>query len=436
MITFREGSRRGTVLLQTVLLLFGMMGLAALVIDLGLARHAQLTMQVAADAGALEGLRGRDPFAVNPTDSDLDRRNAASRAVGLVFDEDADLTTAADRILLGAGPTYSTGVAGSADPQGGLLVGGGPYLPAPELNTTNAPFGDLVGGSFTAVDPLNPGNPNWHAENALYLRADFLPASSAEGPTASAFLARLRRTNNRLLIDSLPGVSSSGPALPYLFGLGTHISAADPEVYDPRRDGITVRATAIADARPVLAAATQRDGLEGLLPIGLDLLGLGRARVLAFESVSWSALPAGGAFVVRITPDAAIVGESSPALAGLAQPMGTMLGVGDLGPAVPTLDSTLLSVDVVALQGPAYVALYTATGLVAQIDGFASVRVDVALPEVDVDGNLSLLLTGVKLASRVADGNASAHPSLAPDASALFDADAARELLMAPVLVR
>lgn len=51
-------SRRGFSLVWFALIFFGLLGLAALVIDLGLARVTQRQLQSAADMAALEGLRG------------------------------------------------------------------------------------------------------------------------------------------------------------------------------------------------------------------------------------------------------------------------------------------------------------------------------------------------------------------------------------------
>ena len=209
--TRRDRGRRGTVLLQSVLVVFALMGLGALVVDLGIVRSTQRSLQIAADAAAIEGLRGRDALAI-PADSDLARRTAASRVAALVFDEDADTATPPDRLRLGAGPTLATNVAPApGPPAGGLLTDGGPYLPNLELNAGNAEVGDLVAGTYAALDPSDPGNPDWHAENALYLRDDFAPASAGDAPSAPAFLARLRRTNDTLELDRIPGVSSAAP---------------------------------------------------------------------------------------------------------------------------------------------------------------------------------------------------------------------------------
>jgi hypothetical protein len=66
---------------------------------------------------------------------------------------------------------------------------------------------------------------------------------------------RLRRSNElqEFQDQAEPNIASSGPTLPLVFGRGTTIHGDDPAVaYSPRRDGITVRATAIAEVRPAL----------------------------------------------------------------------------------------------------------------------------------------------------------------------------------------
>jgi hypothetical protein len=68
----------------------------------------------------------------------------------------------------------------------------------------------------------------------------------------NAFLVRLRRTPNLGGLDEEQYVSSTGTGLPLLFGRGTLIQPNQSSDYSPRRDGITVRATAIAHARAVM----------------------------------------------------------------------------------------------------------------------------------------------------------------------------------------
>ena len=74
--------RAGYTLVFFAMLMFALMGLAALVIDLGFARLTQRQMQTAVDAAALEGLRGKG------TKSDADRQDAAREIAGWHFDDD------------------------------------------------------------------------------------------------------------------------------------------------------------------------------------------------------------------------------------------------------------------------------------------------------------------------------------------------------------
>ena len=80
----RRGPKRdGYVLVLVVMLLFGIFAMAALVIDIGFARHAQRQMQTAVDSAALEGLRFRDqvPPGNSGSDPDLARRPSSVSAL-------------------------------------------------------------------------------------------------------------------------------------------------------------------------------------------------------------------------------------------------------------------------------------------------------------------------------------------------------------------
>lgn len=240
--------RRGALLLMAAFLILVLMGLAAVVVDLGIARVTQGWMQGAVDGASLEGLRARSA-------GDLERRRAAARLAALSVDGDLDLGAAPAGPELGLGPVLSTGVGGVDDPAGGLLEPGGVYRPVLQTNhVDNEVYGDIVAGTYRGPDPALP-DPDWHLERADYQRLDFEPAAATGAASAPSLLVRTRRTNDRLGLDRQEGVSSAGPTLPYLLGLGSGVlSTPDADVYDPRRDGITVRATAIADARPALAA--------------------------------------------------------------------------------------------------------------------------------------------------------------------------------------
>ncbi len=87
--------------------MFGLMAMAALVIDIGYARLTQKQMQSATDAAALEGLRFRD------VETEIQRRQRASITVSNVFDD--DLTSTSDARNFGAGPVVEFD-SGQGDP--------------------------------------------------------------------------------------------------------------------------------------------------------------------------------------------------------------------------------------------------------------------------------------------------------------------------------
>ncbi len=202
-------------LILVAMLVFGIFGIAALSVDLGIARLTQAQMQATADAAALQGARG--------------------------FGE-AGQRTAAQTLVTGsgatAGPNLSvTGGYGDFNFSASLVLETpSVYQPALELNSANEPHGDMVTGSFSGGSPLEAND---------YSRTDFTP-----DPAGSAFLVRLRRTADRQLLDNIPGVSSAGSALPLLFGHGSLYMGT------MRADGITVRSTAIADSLPAVSVNT------------------------------------------------------------------------------------------------------------------------------------------------------------------------------------
>jgi hypothetical protein len=221
------------VLAQFVLIVFAMFAVLSLVIDVGYARLTQSQMQNAADTAALEGLRTR---------GDTAGRLAAHDLVQRVFDDDLDPTNGDSDYQFGAGPIID--LTDGATNLHALETMSVPdthvYKPDLQPNQDNAPYGDMVSGSFTYNS--NPGS----SEDAGYARNDFNP-----GVGTGAFLVRLRRSNE--FREAEPGVASSGSSLPLVFGRGTTIFGDDPTgAYSVRRDGLTVRATAIAQVRPAL----------------------------------------------------------------------------------------------------------------------------------------------------------------------------------------
>jgi hypothetical protein len=329
-----SASRRGYVLILFAMLLFAILGLAALVIDLGMARLTQRQMQTAVQSAALEGLRFRDGFPpsvltdptfqqlatsvvgaplptdpYNPYDSqwqqwidlingssttamqnrDTLRREMASQIVWQTFDGDFNINVNLDtpnplvsEEQIGAGAVFSTTGGYGSDPtlaaSQTLGVGdaavGQPYRTFQpkrsdgtrglELNTNDDLNGDMVAGTYgawvngTFVNDdvqdffVAPGE-----DPMSYSRQDFQPRqdlSPGAGVSAQSFLVRMRRTRNYGGNDLIPDVSSTGPTLPFLFGRGSTIhkdtSSANTTDYSPREQGISVRATAIADTSP------------------------------------------------------------------------------------------------------------------------------------------------------------------------------------------
>jgi hypothetical protein len=135
------------------------------------------------------------------------------------------------------------------------------YHPKLQPNYANESHGDMVAGTYT-------GDTASHKkEDKNYVRDDF----RAEAGTA--FLVRLRRTSDFQKLDGQSGVSSHGPTLPLLFGRGSTMHQKPGEEYSVRHHGFTVRATAIADARPALSVGRPQPDvpLPVVAPVGLTL---------------------------------------------------------------------------------------------------------------------------------------------------------------------
>lgn len=284
-----NSQRDGYVLLIVVMLLFGIMALAALVIDVGLIRLTQRQMQTAADGAALEGLRFRDDLSIaDPVQRDQQRRLKASNSVANTLDDDLDATNYDDGVFdsesgwLGAGPVVelsgSVGLPGlvasqelnlsdvpvykpsTVRPNSGMEAGLG-------INLVNDVQGDMVAGDYSPEPPS--GTPadqrhRFHSESNDYSRADFTPGST------SAFLVRMRRSGEPVQDD----VSTSGPVLPYLFARGSMLNRGSLSA------GVKVRTTSISDTQHVLTV--------GLKVSQVDMEGLAN---FAVQVDFWNSLP-------------------------------------------------------------------------------------------------------------------------------------------------
>lgn len=244
-----RGTRRdGAIAVQFALLAFGFFAIAAAVIDMRLAMLAQQQMQVATDTAAVEALRQRDAIG-SPTTL----RETARDAVLVAFDDDMDPADG-DPLNYGAGPMITlTGGVAESNALARITIPDDPvYDPVLELNAGNEQYGDIVTGTFNRFTTRGIEAPD-------YSRNDFAPgAPGADPATQDSVLVRIRRTP--VVFGSDPPVwinpldnetdaSSSAPPITFLFGLGTSIHRAPGSAYNPRTDGITVRATSIAAAR-------------------------------------------------------------------------------------------------------------------------------------------------------------------------------------------
>jgi len=336
--------RRGYALVVFVLLMSALLGLAALVIDLGFARLAQRQMQSAVDTAALEGLRFRDELPPNAATDDFDeaRRQQASDFVAWMFDDNLDPDSAQfDAPHFGAGPVVElTGGVGDPTLNAGQLitVPASPVYkphrsdgePGLELNLANSDDGDMV----AIPDGLQ---------------------------------VHMRRTSK--LAEEQPGISSRGPAVPLLFGRGALLPNADSSTgYSPRREGITVRATATAHAEPArsigstyLSADPSVPDVPGMIPIAIratEWMSMSGVRTLSIDATDRAVLEDSSnevGFVMSTNADSAAVsvgsqppyvpaasGFVSSMVAGAAEDAGTRRGY-----LVIVGDSTIPPVDVV-----------------------------------------------------------------------------------------
>jgi hypothetical protein len=221
------------------------------VADLGSANLTQFLMQDATDTASLEGHRWREYMTFQHP---RDRRHEVNPIVGQVFDDDL-LETEADAMNFGAGPVFETSSAAT----GGIAVGPSPVFdPDPRYNYANFRIGDMVSGEY---DPSAP-----HVEAPDYSRSDFTCVENVDDGDSGAFLVRLRRTGVPTDDDNISSKSQAGPGLPLLFARGSAVHGADPQTFDPRRHGLTVRATAISVAQPALSVGLRPQVAGQLVP--------------------------------------------------------------------------------------------------------------------------------------------------------------------------
>ncbi|MDZ4800024.1 MAG: pilus assembly protein TadG-related protein [Bryobacteraceae bacterium] len=369
-------------LTQSILLVFALMGIAALVVDMGYVRLSQVQMQSGVDTAALEGLRQRDALG-----------NAGRRQAAVLMVTGAYTDPAGER-LVGAGPELTlTGGVTEANGSQLLSVSADPvYRPQLAENLANVVHGDMVSGTFGAgVTGMETG---------AYTRDDFAPAA---GGTAPAFLVRMRRTDGRNALDAPDGATvSTGRSLPLLFGLATTLQRAPGSDYSVRFDGITVRATAIADGRP---ARRISNTLTAPFALNRDF---------------WVAMPDGAPVVLDVDPAGVLRSGLVVAglyTAGLTSRIGEPIAASGIAGGGGT--------------GPLYVPVYADIAGTSRVIGFGYMTA--------AGGGGGLLLARAR--NRVAEAGASIHVAEGfagvPDLALLLAANSTLDgALLAPALVR
>jgi len=253
-------------------ILIALIGVMALTLDFGFVLLARRQMQTGVNSAAVEGLRGQGLAAFDANGEQL-RRNNARNVLRLTYDDDFDLSgntttlgAGIDSSLIQGNGFQSTTIGPANTTLGEDLANRSTFIFRPdnyELNQANERHGDMVTGTF---DPAAV-----HTEALDYVRLDFDPTAS----NSASFLARMRRTHDPDNLDEVAGVSSRGGGLPLLLARAGWMNEDASAAYSVRRDGVTVRSTAIADgvvARSVgVADLTMSPVLPGVAPIALSL---------------------------------------------------------------------------------------------------------------------------------------------------------------------
>ena len=274
----RAVPRRGSVLVLVAMILFGLLGLATLVIDIGFVRVTQRQMKQATDAAALEGLQKTDVVVATPATftgrtaaTETGRRQAAADFVTVLFDDDFDASDdvrnfgAGPQVSLSGGIALQDGFSASQD----LAVPDPPvYKPALQLNAGNDPDGDIV-------------------------------------TTTDALTVRLQRNDN----GTQAGVASNGGSLPFLFGRGTLMPSS------VKASGVELTVASTAKMQPVVRVGTRQTVGSVTIPGGI---------AFGISRTVWESLPAN-------TP------TSIPLAAGSVGTTATVLNeIGEAGAIAPT----------------------------------------------------------------------------------------------------
>ena len=418
-------------LAQFALIVFALLGVMSMVIDLGYVRLTQVQMQNAADAGAIAGVRGRNADS-DGFWSDCARRTAVQQLVQWTFDDNLDVNSVDPNSPqnFGAGPTVAF-TDGDGTPLNAYQNTGdlGVYKPTLGLNQSgNIQSGDMVSGNFNP-DPALRGT-----EDGAYNRDDFTrldpippdplilqkcgdpppatPNVTLVGSDNNAFLVRLRRSNETAGATDPPDAFSTGPTLPLMFARGMPVHGDGGSAYNPRTDGLTIRATAIARVRPAMRVGLPQSGAPGVTPFTLDSTfaqSLGIAGSPVTIAADGTIQDGSGAAVGRFVPDPS--------------------SINTVGNAVPP--AVAAECAPVAGYGPVYSAI-GASGA-SRIVGFVRIELGCAPAMLSRGAGLVAATNATAL---LAGGLAPGIPSV--DVPLLMNANAAlgAAALLAPVLAR
>lgn len=225
--------RRGGILILVVMLLFVMFALAALLIDVGMARLTQARMQSVTDAAALDGgwqmALGSDQSTIRNSVADrTDELFETWSPKRIEFEGGYDLD--GDGILESS-QTINTSTIGEM------------IRPSVNRNLSNESSGDIVLGNYdqTVIPNALPGLPTGY---------DRSPSFIPDATDPNSVLVRLRRTDEQ----SIPGGTSDGN-LPYLWSRGSLLG------FGLKGQGIAVRSETIAKLSPATAVGSATNAL-------------------------------------------------------------------------------------------------------------------------------------------------------------------------------
>ena len=255
-----RNNRQGNVLILVVLMLIGILGVTALVVDLGMARLTQLQLQAVSDSASLEASWG---LANDRSGNDfLDTRLAASERAteqteftpfdnGEIVDGEPDLGLGPREVLLVDG--FDLNGDGVTD-AGRTIVLGNRVEAGLNLNMNNSPGGDVVTGVYD-VDNVPLSLPPAPPVASPFERGPtFVPATDS---ATNSVLVRLRRTGST---DAGVENATSNSRLPVLFGAFSQFGTGTVGAFQQRSEGYAVRSESIAAVFPAVAVGPPGSG--------------------------------------------------------------------------------------------------------------------------------------------------------------------------------